>query len=501
MDPEDKKQPASPETIKSLTMNMLQTMESTYHEMYVDMVLMVALRKGILDNLECVDRDYIEKVIRVHANICYAVFSLCVQCRASLKSSLNVEKQYNIRRCVVTGHEMYKYLYGFTGKTTPWKEIEPILRAKYPEQCVETDETADDFLQKYAQDADGTLRDVSKHFSDNSTEFFKNISQVSERVVTERIGKALGFIQPIHSLLVKELQENLGMVYYFAMVHPMPIQTLNVGNISQNEKIDALRHGLEKYGGIVESVMKRVEVAEKFCKEHQLDMTQNKQWVDLTENNIGLHVLYIYLDSLTTFLAFCRSECFAEYRQNLAYMVISTHEGFKKIYGFDENKRVGTYWNRAIKQALIQTDDEQMAKAADRIERKLGALSTNAFLNDEDMIAAFTHVGTINKQQKESTFAVLDYFRKDVKKEDLDVLTEYLFLLNDIIQLYNKVMNWENERSKQEREAIFAGYFEQIEKINKLVEQNTKDEEMLAKWCESSEKMREILRNFEQLLS
>ena len=501
MEEVDKKRAATLETINNLTMDMLQTMESTYHEMYVDMVLMVALREGILDNLEFVDCGYIEKVIRVHANICYAVFSLCVQCRASLKSSLNVEKQYNIRRSVVTSHEMYKYLYGFTGKTTSWKEIEPILRAKYPEQCVEIDETASDFLQKYAQDADGTLRDVSKHFSDNPIEFFKNISQVSERVVTERIGKALGFIQPIHSLLVRELQDNLGMVYYHAMAHPMPIQILNVGNINQNEKIDALHHGLEKYSGIVESVMKRVGVAEKFCKEHHLDMKQNKQWVDLTENNIGLHVLYIYLDSLTTFLAFCRSECFAEYRQNLVYMVISTHEGFKKLYGFDENKRAETYWNRAIKQALIQTDDEQMTEAADRIERKLVALSTNAFLKDEDMIAAFTHVGTIKKQQKESTFAVLDYFRQDVKKENLDILTEYLFVLNDIIQLYNKVMNWESQRSKQESEAIFASYFKQIDNIDRLVKQSTKDEAMLTKWRESSEKMREMLRNFEQLLS
>ena len=117
MEEVDKKRAATLETINNLTMDMLQTMESTYHEMYVDMVLMVALREGILDNLEFVDCGYIEKVIRVHANICYAVFSLCVQCRASLKSSLNVEKQYNIRRSVVTSHEMYKYLYGFTGKT------------------------------------------------------------------------------------------------------------------------------------------------------------------------------------------------------------------------------------------------------------------------------------------------------------------------------------------------------------------------------------------------
>lgn len=151
MEVEEGKRPASPETIKNLTMNLLQTIESTYHEMYVDMVLTEALRQGIIDEVEGVDRDYIEKVIRVHANVCYVVFSLCVQCRASLKSLLNVEKQYNIRRSVVTGHEMYKYLYGFTGKSTPWKEIEPILSAKYPEKCAEIAAAADEFLQKYAQ--------------------------------------------------------------------------------------------------------------------------------------------------------------------------------------------------------------------------------------------------------------------------------------------------------------------------------------------------------------
>ncbi len=501
MDTEYKKRPASPETINNLTINMLQTIESTYHEMYVDMVLMEAFRHGILGNIESEDRDYIENVVRVHANVCYGVFSMCVQCRASLKSSLNVEKQYNIRRSVVTAHEMYKYLYGFKGKTTTWKEIESVLSVKYPEKCSEIVAAANVFLHKYAHDADGTLRDVSKHFSDKPIEFFKNISQVSERNVTERIGKALGYIQPIHSLLVKELQDNLGMVYYLVWTHPMPIQTLNVGGISQNEKIDALHHGLEEYGGIVESVMGHLEVAEKYCNEHHLDMTRNKQWVNLTENNIGLHVLYIYLDSLTTFLAFCRSECFAEYRQNLAYLVLSTHEGFKKLYGFDAHKRSGSYWNRAIKQALIQANDEQMTEAAERIESRLSTLSMNAFLKDEDMISAFTHIGTIKKTQTESTFAVLDYFRKEVKKDDMDILTEYIFVLNDILRLYNKVMDYENKHFNKEREEQFARYLDQIDKIDKIMAQNTKDEIMLNKWKDSSNKIKEILRKFEELLS
>ena len=96
--------------------------------MHVDMVLIEALRQGILDEVEGTDKDYIEKVVRLHANVCYAIFSLCVQCRGSLKSMLNVEKQYIIRRCVVIAHELYKYLYGFTGKTTIWKEVDKRYR-------------------------------------------------------------------------------------------------------------------------------------------------------------------------------------------------------------------------------------------------------------------------------------------------------------------------------------------------------------------------------------
>lgn len=501
MESEVNKRPASPEIINNLTKNMLLTLESSYHEMYVDMVLMEAIRQDVLNEVDGSDKEYIEKVVRLHANVCYAIFSLCVQCRASLSSQMNVEKQYNIRRSVVTVHELYKYLYGFTGRTTLWKDIEPTLQAKYSNDSAEIAAVANDFLQQYAQEEDGTLRDVAKHYSDNPIEFFKNISKVSERNVTDRIVKALGFIQPIHLLLVKELQEHLGVVYYLAWAHPMPEQTLNVGSVSQAGIIEAFQHGLEEYGGIVESVMRRLDLVEKFCEQHNLDMSQSKQWTDFTENNIGLHVLYIYLDTLTTFMAFCRSESFAEYRQNLAYLVMSAHEGFKKLYGFDENKRGSSYWHRSIKNAIIQAGDEQMTALASGIEGRLDVLSGNAFLNDEDMIAAFTHVGTIKKQQTESTFAVLDYFRKNVKKGDLDVLSDYLFVLNDIIRLYNKVMNYEGRQMDKEREATFAGFFEQIDKIDKLVDKNTKDPATLAKWRESSEKMREMLRSFEKMIS
>lgn len=164
---EDKRKPASKEAIEGLKVNMLVTLETSYQELYKDMFLTKVLSEGDQELLKNLDRGYLEKILRLHANVCYANMCLCAQCRASLKSELDVEKRYNIRRSVVTAHEMYKYLYGFTEKQTLWQEVEQQLRAKYPSECESIAEAADTYLKRYAQEADGTLRNVAKHYSNN----------------------------------------------------------------------------------------------------------------------------------------------------------------------------------------------------------------------------------------------------------------------------------------------------------------------------------------------
>lgn len=477
--------------------NLKMTIESSYHELYVDMVLMVALNQGMMDSL---DKGYISNALRVHANVCYANLCLCVQLRASLKADLGVEKQYNIRRSVVTTHEMYKYLFGFTGKLTPWKELEKSLQTKYPEQCKEIAEAEKMYLQQFAQDADGTLRDVSKHYSDNPTEFFENMTLVSERSVTDRTVAAMRFLHPIHSLLVQELQKELGTLYVAAMLMPMPIQTFEAVGVEKQDKLEELSKGLVKYSGIVNTVMSQLAAAKKIGEQNNVDMTQDAHWKDLSDDNVGLHVLYIYLDLMSTFRAFSRSESFAEYRQNLAYLIISTHEGFKKLYGFDKNKRTGSYWNRALKNAIIRSGDEQLLKEAAEIEARLETLSKSAILRDEDMIVAFTHVGTIKKQKRESSFAVLDYFRQPVKQEDIKVLTDFLFLMNDIMRLYNKVMEWGSRQIQQQAEATFAGYFAKIDQFEQQIKEKVQDPEQLALMEEAMDKLRGVIEKFEELM-
>lgn len=267
MDKTDKRRPATPEQIESMKTNFKLTVESSYHELYVDMVLLEALKQGMMDSMANLDKEYIRKVLRVHANICYANLCLCVQLRASLKAELGVEKHYDIRRSLVTAHEMYKYLYGFNGKQTLWLDIEPTLRQLYPEKCVDIAKGRDIFRNEFAYNKDCNTRNVVKHFSDNPEESYERMIPVNERSVTDRIVTLMRFLQPIHSVLVDELRNKLGLCYLVLWSIPMPQQRFEVIGSVDDEKWEAFKQGLAHYQGIVNGLFRQIGAVKKFAVE------------------------------------------------------------------------------------------------------------------------------------------------------------------------------------------------------------------------------------------
>ena len=498
MDSKDK--PASPETVNGLIQSMHLTLVSSYKELFTDLRMEEVLKQDNLHGLDAAKKEYVDNVLRVHANVCYCNMCLYVQMRASLKAKLGVEKQFNIRRSVVTLHETYKYLYGFTEKQTLWQIIEEQLRSKYPAECEEIDDAASVFLLKYAQEEDGTLRDVSKHFSDNPVEFFQNMEKVTEKSVTERIAVASAFLKPLHCVLVQELKEHLGICHETAMAFPMPGQNVDISGVNK-EKVEAIGQELERYSGIVNHLMAQLNNVQEISQRLNLDVTQNQHWKDLTENNIGLHILYIYIDTMVTFRAFIASESFAEIRQNLAYLILSAHEGFKKLYGFDESKRYTTYWDRAVKNALLNNGDEKARQDVTEIEKRLDDLSQSNLLQDEDMIVAFSHVGTIKKRKEEAPFLVLDYYRQPFSKDDMNVLTEFLNVMNQIVLSYNLVMDFGKRQIQQETDELFAGYIDKIDQLEKRLKEKTQDPVVLAKIEEMSNLMRNGLDDIKKRFS
>lgn len=497
MDMIDNRQPASPEQIESMKTNFNLTLESSYHELYVDMVLMEALNQGLMDTTANFDKEYVSKIIRVHANVCYANLCLCVQLRASLKAKLGVEKQYIIRRSLVTAHEMYKYLYGFNGKRTFWRDIEPILRHSFPERCNEIAENADIYLKEYAQDKDCDTRNVAKHFSDNPAEFFERMFPVNERSVSDRIVALMRFLQPIHSVLVDELRNKLGLNYLVLWAMPMPQQRFeSVGSIN-SEKLEAFKQGLAHYEGIVNGLFKQIGAVKKFAGQLNWDLTKIPEWQLLVDNNMVAHLLYIYLDLTSTFLAFTRSETFAEYQQNLAYLFLSTHEGFKKLYGFSEEARDKSYWNRSVKTELAKIDDKTLIDEVNTIEERLTRLSKSEYLKDDEMAAVFSDIKTNKKTGIENAILVLDYFMRPVRHDNIKDLEVFLFVMNDIVRLVNKILALESAESSRRMHETFDHFRQMFDKIDAAIAENVKDVEQAEGFNETTRKFRALIDSLE----
>ena len=493
MDKFDNRKPATPVQIEKMKETFKLTLESSYHELYVDMVLMEGLNQGLMDSITNLEKEYIGKVLRVHANVCYANLCLCAQIRASLKAPLNVEKQYIVRRSVVTAHEMYKYLYGFNGKQTLWLDIESNLCQSNPERCEEIADNAKKYLNEYAQDEDGDIRDVAKHYSNNPEEFFERMSNVNERSESDRIVALMKFLQPIHTMLVEELRNKLGLHYFLLWKEPMPKQTFTAVGMIEGEKLETFKKGLLHYNKIVHDLFRQINAVKKIAGQNNWDVNQMPEWAFMVKDNMVVHILYIYLDLTATFLAFTRSDAFAEYQQNLAYLFLSAHEGFKKLYGFSEKTRDKSFWYRSVKAESEKLGDESLTEEVKAIEERLDRLALSEYLKDEDMAVVFSHIETNRKAKRENAILVLDYFRKPVSQENLKALSNFLFIMNDIVRLVNKLLSFQSAESNRRIQEKFDFFRQMFDKIDSIIAENVKDAKQIEDFNETTQKFKALL--------
>lgn len=498
MEERDNRRPATPEQIERMKANFKLTLESSDHELYVDMVLHEALKRGNLEGIEGLDKDYICKVLAVYANVCYVNFCLCVQMRSSLKAPLGVEKRYDVRRSVVTAHEIYKNLHGFNDAKTTWKDIEERLQGLYPEKCHEIEEAAEAYRVMYAGNMDMDTRNVAKHFSSDPEEFYNRMAEINERSVMDRFLALMRFLQPTHTLLVEELRRKLGMYYLVGISMPMPVQRFDTVHMVEGEALEVFKKGIVHYDSIVSGLFRQITAIRRFADERNMDVEQIPEWGFLVKNNMVAHILYIYIDLTTTFLAFTRSETFAEYQLNLAYLFLSAHEGFKKLYGFDERGRAKSFWSRSVKSEMEKLGNESLSNEVAQIEGRLEKLSQSEYLKDDDKAAVFSDVKTDKKSGKENAILVMDYFRTVTSADDLNDLREFLFLMNDIVRLVNKVLEVQSAETSRQLHEKFDNFRQMFDKIDAVIAENVKDAAQTEEFNEATRKFREMIDGLEK---
>ena len=80
-------------------------------------------------------------------------------------------------------------------------------------------------------------------------------------------------------------------------------------------------------------------------------------------------------------------------------------------------------------------------------------------------------------------------------------LTDFLYVMNDIVLLYNQVMDLENKQIQKETDDMFAGYYDKINVFEQQVKEKTQDPKVLAQCEELTDKLREFLKKVNNMFS
>ena len=455
--------PATPAQIERIKASV----KGALAQVYLNLMLDCAFRKALsvtdaVSVLSDQDKEYAKKIVTLHANISDSLICLSVMLLCNFRTEEPIEKKFLLRRVVVVCHELYKYLYGFTKSQTDWEKIVPEFEKKYLEECDSLKKQGEKYLKKYGQAEDRMLRNVSNHYSDNPFEFFKYISTINEKGITDRALLMLAIAQTLNSLLYKELGDMLPKV---DSAEPLSISLgeCQFRDVLNDELTEAARQHLNHRKEIVRTQVQRLKKCEAFASQHGYDMTKDERWRLLKDDNIGLHVMYLQLDSMVLTLAMSRAESALEEKMILAYMVASMHEGFKKIYGFAEGGSEKSLWHRYAVSRQERITDSKLKSEISLVSGVLDAFAKQDYLKNPTVALFLSHVGYVKDLNGDTSNAMADYLLKDDHREEMAGVIKILSFLNVLVEVSGKLLSYENDVMSEEKKRELERHLNEID--------------------------------------
>jgi len=211
--------------------------------------------------------------------------------------------------------------------------------------------------------------------------------------------------------------------------------------------------------------VQRLKKCEAFASQHGIDMTRDERWRLLKDDNIGLHVMYLQLDSMVLTLAMSRAESALEEKMILAYMVASMHEGFKKIYGFAEGGREKSLWYRYAVSRQERITDYKLKSDISLVSGVLDAFSKRDYLNNSTVALFLSHVGYVKDLNGDTSNAMADYLLKDDHREEMAGVIKILSFLNVLVEVSGKLLSYENDVMSEEKKRELERHLNEIDEL------------------------------------
>jgi len=479
---------ASEETRTARIDNMSETAKMMFHEIYRDIRLAEGIDKNAIKGFDQDSEVY--EVLKLNSNLALMLMELCVMLSEEMSRLNVVERRFILRRCVMICHEGYKYLFGFNTKVTAAIRFFDAHSAEYPDwvNCIK--EAHEHYLQSYGTKEMKELRDVAKHYSTDSMEFFNRVKKLDEEAVAKMIASFMAFAQPLYHLTLLDLKNELGITFLLAGVERPPFHSIpQFKDLYLSRVVD---QSIEKFGDLILKMDKIGNQGIMVLRRLGANSVK-KELRPYLDDNLATHIFYVDMDILCAYKAFSQAENFHEQALSLAYLRLSVHEGIKKLYGFG-NKHEGSYWFR-----LKEDFSDVIVSCSldiEEIEQKLDTLSKMDYARDEE-VALFTHYG--DDKHKNIPFEVIKYFEDKTNDLFIENLTIVINTLTSILPVVPSLMEQENVFLKAKNDQMIDDSFGKIKGLLELAKaknpQLEKSIDLLLKFIKAeNEKLKSLFK-------
>ena len=459
--------PATPEQIAMLIDNCQKTDHVLYEEIFHDMIIESIIKKGILDN-EVINKEYAVKLLHLDSNLSLMIMSVCIIFSTELQATYEVEKMFLLKRIVMVCHEGYKYLFGFTNNETAAKRFLAIMEATNPHTVSFINEASVTYKNRYGNNLQKQIRDVGKHYSDNSFELFSIIKDLTERDVTNMVNSFMAMAQPLKALTTDKIAALTRTGYICAKLQK--IGHRHIDTFLDKKLTAQLDYSIKNQGSVIMQMGNSIFQANKLLIDSGID-TSNIELKPFISDNIGEHILYVLMDVLCSLKAFANAKEYQEQMLHLAYVRLSIHEGLKKLYGFTDKEHQKSYWTR------LKCDFADVAQPMkieiSNLERKFECLSFNTYIASDEVVS-LTHYG--ETKHENIPYKVLGLLSNVSKKEYLAVIVDVANTFNSILPLVGKLMTAKSKQISNRTENHINDWFNKFDNLFQSARANATSE-------------------------
>ena len=410
-------------------------MKEEYKELYLQHggLMKAALEKtvcylnaiGRLNREENV-REETLNVFRLSCCTWYSLLENSVIQRELFRAESQTERTYSIRRLMVTMYEMNKHMFGVEAKTEKrslWNAAKQPLYQYDSQACSDIERKVQAFKTGFSTMDTKNARGVFEHYAETPVILEHQMESQTANVVNIHMTVFIDIMCSLCKLTTHYIaQDDTLSNYIDASIHfdndpEMDVNSALISthklllmfsnkNVDNNSTFDYFYTFARKLSLLVSK--KDNQKARLMQDMHQIQFLCSQ----------------IHRDLLYAQLSVVESESRIEEFLNIRYIFRRMHEGFKRIYGYNEKDHEKSYWAKTVQPYVGGLDDESILNQFNELEGLLDSY-TKGTINDEGKRAVFAHIRVTQKSPEDYIPELFDRIDKTSIKSEFGLLTDF----------------------------------------------------------------------------